>query len=313
MIRELPPGFAIGHWTEVNALTGCTVILCPPKTVGGCDVRGSSPGSRELSLLASEKTMQEVHAVLLTGGSAYGLAAADGVMKYLEEHDIGYQTPWARVPIVPAAVIFDLNIGSRNTRPKAENGYEACTMARDVVLQLGNIGAGMGATVGKWAGVETRMKGGVGYATVKEGNLLVAALAVVNAVGDVLDESGGVLAGARSKEGGWLAEKDPLRTFALANVVLQSNTTLVAIMTNARLSKVEVNRLTQRGNDGMARAIKPAHTSYDGDVVFGLSSGVLDVNFDLVAEMGAAVTADAIRSGVQHASSIQDVPACSIP
>jgi L-aminopeptidase/D-esterase-like protein len=181
------------------------------------------------------------------------------------------------------------------------------------VLHQGNVGAGMGATVGQWAGVETRMKGGIGYATVKHGNLLVAAIAVVNAVGDVLDESGKVLAGARSKEGVWLVEKDPFRTFARMKAVLQSNTTLVAIMTNARLSKVEVNRLAQRGHDGMARAIKPVHTSFDGDVVFGLSSGVMDVNFDLVAEMGAAATAEAIRNGVRHASPVKDVPASSAP
>ena len=308
MVR-LPAGFKLGHWTDTSALTGCSVILCPPKTIGGCDVRGSSPGSRELSLLASEKTMQEVHAVLLTGGSAYGLAAADGVMKYLEEHDVGYQTPWVKVPIVPAAVIFDLNIGSKDIRPTAESGYQACTSADEDPSRQGSVGAGTGATIGKWAGTDTRMKGGLGIASVLREELVVTAVAVVNAVGDVLDESGNVLAGARSKDGRWLADEDPLRTFVRGKPVLNASTTLVAILTNARLSKVEVNRLAQRGHDGMARAIKPVHTTYDGDMVFGLASGMIEANFDLVAEMGGDATAAAIRNAARFASSALNVPA----
>jgi L-aminopeptidase/D-esterase-like protein len=254
--------------------------------------------------------MQEVHALLLTGGSAFGLAAADGVMKYLEEQSIGYSTPWAKVPIVPAAVIFDLNVGSKHIRPTSESGYQACVSAVANVIEEGTVGAGTGATVGKWAGIETRMKGGIGCATLSSGDLVVAAVAVVNAVGDVLDESGKVLAGARSKEGTWLSEADPLRRFAHSKTVLQSNTTLVAILTNAKMSKVEVNRIAQRGHDGMARAIKPVHSSYDGDVVFGLASGFVSADFDLVAEMGADATAQAIRNGVRKASSVEGVIAC---
>jgi L-aminopeptidase/D-esterase-like protein len=306
-VRQLPDGFKIGHWTDKRALTGCTVILCPPKTVGGCDVRGSSPGTRELSLLGSDKTMQEVHAVLLTGGSAFGLAAADGVTKYLEEQSIGYGTPWVKVPIVPTAVVFDLNVGSKDIRPTAESGYQACASAVIETIEEGTVGAGTGATVGKWAGMETRMKGGFGCATLSSGDLVVAAVAVVNAVGDVLDESGKILAGACSKDGAWLSEADPLRSFAHSKPVVQSNTTLVAILTNAKMSKVEVNRMAQRGHDGMARAIKPVHTSYDGDVVFGLASGSYIANFDLVAEMGADAVALAIRNGVRKASSVEGI------
>ena len=306
----LPSGFSIGHWTDEQALTGCTVVLCPSKTVGGCDVRGSSPGSRELALLASEKTMQEVHAVLLTGGSAFGLAAADGVMKYLEERNIGYQTPWLKVPIVPAAVIFDLNIGSKSVRPVAESGHKACLAARPDGVDEGNVGVGTGATVGKWGGIDNRMKGGIGIASLSRDRLVVAAIAAVNSVGDVIAEDGSVLAGARNEEGIWLSELDPLRTFVLPKPSLLSNTTLVAIMTIAKLTKVEVNRLAQRGHDGMARAIKPAHTSYDGDVVFGLASGAVDAEFELVAEMGADVTAQAIRKGVRMAKSVEGAPAC---
>jgi L-aminopeptidase/D-esterase-like protein len=303
-IARLPEGFTIGHWTEPRGLTGCTVILCPPNTVGGCDVRGASPGSRELALLASEKTMQEIHAVLLTGGSSYGLAAADGVMRYLEERHIGYKTPWAIVPIVPAGVIFDLNIGSSSVRPRPDAGYDACTVASTDCSLRGNIGAGTGATVGKWAGLESRMKGGLGIASYAVQDLLVTAIAVVNAVGDVLNETGGVLAGARSPDGGWLANKDPLRTLTRTNPVPHSNTTLVAVLGNARITKVEANRLAQRAHDGMSRAITPVHTTFDGDLTFGLASGPVEVPFDLLAEIGATVTAHAIRDAVMNAASV---------
>lgn len=305
---RLPGGFLIGHWTDPQAVTGCTVILCPPNTVGGGDVRGSSPGSRELALLASDKTMQEVHAVLLTGGSAYGLAAGDGIMRYLEEHHVGYRTPWAIVPIVPAAVIFDLNVGSSTVRPGAEAGYLACARATDDCTGRGNIGAGTGATVGKWAGVESRMKGGLGIASLSQKGIDVAVVAVVNAVGDVLDERGGVLAGACSKDSRWLADGDPQRSFSRMKPVLQSNTTLVAVLTNARLTKVEANRLAQRAHDGMARAITPVHTSFDGDVTFALAAGIAEAPFDLVAETGASLTAAAIRDAVRNAASFAGIP-----
>ncbi len=305
-IAELPDGFRVGHWDDPVALTGCTVVLCPPGTVGGVEVRGSSPGSRELALLGSEKSMQEVHAVLLTGGSAYGLAAADGVMKFLEEQGIGYETPWAKVPIVPAAVVFDLNIGSHGVRPTASSGYRACGSAVPSCPSQGNVGAGMGATVGKWAGTDSRMKGGFGAASIRDADLIVSAIAVVNAVGDVLDGAGRVLAGARSREKGWLVDGEPWRKFR--RPAPQSNTTLVVIMTNARLSKVEANRLAARGNDGMARAIRPVHTSFDGDAVFALAAGGVDAPFDLVAEIAAGMVAEAIRNSVLHARSVDGAP-----
>ncbi len=304
----LPTGFTIGHWSDPVALTGCTVLLCPPGTVGGCDVRGSSPGSRELALLSSEKTMQEVHAVVLTGGSAYGLAAADGVMRFLEERNIGYQTPWVKVPIVPAAVIFDLNIGSATVRPGAAEGRAACEAASRDCSKRGNIGAGTGATVGKWGGMETRMKGGLGVASLRRDDLEITAVAVVNAVGDVLDESSRVLAGARSNDGRWLASDDPLRTFTLRRPPLQSNTTLVAILTNARIAKVDANRLAQRAHDGMARAVKPVHTSFDGDLTIALASGPVETQFDLLAEVAAEMTASAIRDAVRTAASVDGAP-----
>jgi L-aminopeptidase/D-esterase-like protein len=312
-VEYLPEGYAIGHWTDAGGLTGCTVILCPPNTVGGCDVRGNSPGSREVALLASEKSMQEVHAILLSGGSAFGLAAADGVMRFLEGRGIGYATPWARVPIVPAAVVFDLNIGSAKARPSADAGYEACLRAKREEMSMGSVGAGVGATVGKWAGPEGRMRGGLGMAHVMDGPLHVGAVAVVNAVGDVLDDQGNVLAGARNREGGWAAGEQGVRRMRLsrANPLQMANTTLVVVATNARLSKVDANRVAQRGHDGMARAIKPSHTMFDGDIVFALGGGPVEVPVDVVAEAGAEAAARAIREGVRRASPHATAPSVS--
>lgn len=300
-------GFSIGHWTDLRHCTGCTVVLCPPGTVASCDIRGNSPGSRELALLAPEKTMQAIDAILLTGGSAFGLSAADGVMKYLVEHDRGYQTPWARIPIVPAAVVFDLNLGDAQVRPDARAGYDACRSA-SAGTECGNIGAGTGATVGKWAGSETRMKGGVGASFDVTGDLSVGVIAVVNAIGDIIDVRGDVLAGARSADGIYLSAKDRLRTFAPGKVLPETNTTLVVVMTNARLSKVDALRVAQRAHDGMARAVVPVHTSHDGDVAFAAASGRVDARLDVVAEMGAALTAEAIRVAVRSAETLDGVP-----
>ena len=297
-MTTLPPGFRIGHWSDQKARTGCTVILCPPATVGSCDVRGSSPGSRELALLAVDKRMQEVHALLLTGGSAFGLAAADGVMRFLEEHDVGYQTPWGRVPIVPAAVIFDLNRGSATVRPTSESGYAAAAAASADDVAEGQVGAGTGASVGKWGGIEQSMNGGVGISSLRSGEATVTAVAVVNAVGDIIDETGTVLAGARLSDGSWRALGDPARTFLKRNPIAGTNTTLVALLTDAALTKVEANRTAQRGHDGMARAVKPVHTSFDGDALFCLASGPCQVDFDAFAESGAEAVARAIRRAV---------------
>jgi len=302
------PGFKIGHYTDVEALTGCTVILCPPKTRASCEVRGSSPGSRELALLAPDKTMQEVHAIFLTGGSAFGLAAADGVMKWLEEHKIGYETPWVKVPIVPAAVVFDLNFGDSNKRPDPEAGYKACQNASESALQEGNVGVGVGTTVGKWKGIEYRMKGGFGSSLEKTGELEVAAFAVVNAVGDVIDENGRTLAGARAEGGPFLGDQDPHRTFVRGKVLERTNTTLVVAATNANMSKVDLHRVCQRMHDGMARAITPVHTSFDGDVTFALAQNTVAGDFDLVAEIAAHLTADAIRRAVRAAKTLGGVP-----
>ncbi len=293
----IPRGFAIGHWTDAVARTGCTVVLAPPKTVGGCDVRGSSPGTRETSLLESEKKMDEVHAVLLAGGSAYGLAAADGIMKFLEERGTGYATPWGVVPIVPGAVVFDLGVGSASVRPSPASGYAAAAAASGTGIPEGSVGAGTGATVGKWAGPEFAMQGGFGVSSLERGGLIVSAASVVNALGDIIDDAGNVIAGARDARGAWRADDDALRTLWRGR--LSSNTVLVTVLTNGILTKVGANRVAMRAHDGMARAVRPVHTSYDGDTVFCLASGDVEADIDLVAEMAAQATASSIRRAVR--------------
>lgn len=302
------PGITAGHYTDFKALTGCTVVLCPDNTVGSCDIRGSAPGSRETALLDPEKTMNQVNAILLTGGSAFGLAAADGVMQYLADNDIGYKTPWVKVPIVPAAVVFDLNAGDKNVRPLPENAYAACESATAGEIERGSVGAGTGATVGKWMGPEYWMKGGVGTAEQKHNDLIVSALAVVNAIGDVYDTNGKIITGARHPDGGFWAEVEPGAMFGQAQLPLNTNTTLVIVATNAKCTKLQVYQMCRRAQTGMARAIKPAHTSHDGDCVFGLATGTQDASLDLVAEIAAEVTAEAIRDGVRTARGIGNIP-----
>jgi L-aminopeptidase/D-esterase-like protein len=250
-------------------------------------------------LLGSEKSMNEVHALLLTGGSAFGLAAADGVMQYCEEYAIGYRTPWGTVPIVPAAVIFDLNVGSPRIRPTADSGYRACKAASPDERRGGRIGAGTGTTVGKWRGMAYAMPGGIGFDASQVGDLIVAAIAVVNAIGDIRDDDGTILAGARSLDGQWLARSMSYTEALRAAHPSLTNTTLVAVMTNATLAKVDANRAAQRMHDGFARAIKPVHTTHDGDVSFVLASGQVNAPFEVVAESAADVSAAAIRNAVR--------------
>ncbi len=302
MITNVPE-IKVGHYTDEINITGCTVILCPPNTTASCDVRGSSPGSRELALLAPDKQMQEVHAILLSGGSAFGLGAANGVMKYLVERNTGYKTPWALVPIVPSAIIFDLNIGSSAIFPTQENAYNACENA-STEFEQGSVGVGTGAIVGKWNGLETAMKGGVGTASVKIGDTVVGAIAVVNAIGDVVDRDGTIIAGARS-EGKFLGENERLLRFTYERLLTRNtNTTLVVVASNAKLNKTDTYRVAQRAHDGMSRAIVPCHTTFDGDVTFALSTGIVSAPIDLVAEMGAEATSEAIRNAVRFAKGL---------
>jgi L-aminopeptidase/D-esterase-like protein len=302
-------GFKVGHATDEENHTGCTAILCPEHTTGSVDVRGPAPGSRETALLAPDKPNHFVNAVLLTGGSAFGLAAADGVMRYLKERKIGHPTPIMPIPIVPAAVVFDVGFNMGQRQPDAEMGYAACEQAGIGEIEQGNIGVGAGVSVGKWAGFTHMMKSGVGVAGVAVDELVVNAVAVTNAVGDVVEADGSVLAGARKEGGGWLVEDHPLRYISPERMPLPgTNTTLVAVWTNARLSRPEVSRMAQRAHDGMAMAIRPIHTSHDGDTAFALASGIVKAPYDLVANAAAEMTAQAIRNSVRFSTSLPFAP-----
>lgn len=298
-------GLQIGHATVEESLTGCTVFLCPEGTVGGVDVRGPAPGSREVALLGIDKPVHYVNAVVLAGGSAFGLAAADGVMRYCEERGIGHKTLIKSIPIVPAAIIYDLFLTQGQAFPTSETGYTACLNARASDIAQGNAGAGVGATVGKWSDKGGIMKGGFGLASYSEGDLVVGAAAVVNAIGDVVAKDGRVLAGSRNPAGGWMVDSDPFRRFPDAPPVqLGTNTTLVVVYTNAKLDKVETNRVAQRAHDGLAIAIRPVHSTHDGDIAFTLATGKVDAGFDVVASIAVEMVSEAIRNSVRNALSV---------
>lgn len=267
-------GLRVGHDTDRAAGTGCTVVLYEAGAVGGVDVRGAAPGTRETDLLRPENLVAEVHAVLLAGGSAFGLDAATGVMRYLAERDRGFLTGHGRVPIVPAAVLYDLGLGRPDVRPDADSGYRACLAASDGLPIEGSVGAGTGATVGKAGGPETAMKGGLGTAAVRLGNgVTVGALVAVNAFGDVIDpEQVALLAGARNA-GGWLDSVELVRQGLPPGGFAGASTTLAVVATDAALDKARAQRVAQMAHDGFARTIRPAHTMFDGDVVFVLATG----------------------------------------
>jgi L-aminopeptidase/D-esterase-like protein len=301
-------GIAVGHTQDVEALTGCTVVLCPPEgAVAGGVVRGYAPGTRETALLKPGMLVGRVHALLLTGGSAYGLAAADGVMRYLEERGIGYDAGAARVPIVPGAVLFDLAFGSATVRPDAAMGYAAALAAQAPGLEQGNAGAGMGATVGKLAGMSQAMKGGLGTASLRQGDLVVGAIVAVNALGNVVDPTTGqIIAGTRSTVAGkWV---DVLGTDGYAPPTLAGNTVIGVLATNARLDVAEANRLAHSGHDGLARVVRPAHTLYDGDTLFAVATCQVDANPVTLTEMAAVAMARAIINAVTEALPVGGLP-----
>ncbi len=275
--------FKIGHYTDLKNATGCTVILPPADAVVSASVQGASPGTRELSLLSPEKKIESIHALLLTGGSAYGLGAANGIMTYLSENNIGYQTNYGVVPIVPAAVIFDLNIGSAKSYPREAEAVKAVESAEFNNSSSGNIGAGSGATVGKWSGIESAMKGGLGIASNKHGDFRCSVLSVVNAVGDIIDEKGRIIAGALDENGTFLAQDRLQKRWGKPVVGLADNTILIAVMINGNFTKNQLYYLSQRAHYGIAKCVEPSHTSYDGDTVFVLSKREVDINIDAAA------------------------------
>lgn len=310
------PGIRVGHATNLEAITGCTVVLCEEGMVGGVDQRGGAPGTRETDLLRPMHLVSEVHAILLTGGSAFGLDAAGGVMSYLESRGKGYKVgvPEAPVvPIVPAAVLFDLGIGDGRVRPDAAMGRAACEAATDGPVDEGCVGAGTGATVGKLFGPGFEMKGGIGTASMDlGGGLRVGAIVAVNAVGDVIDPQGQIIAGARKPpQGQHMADTlNSLRSpLVKAATRLFGSTVIGVVATNARLTKEETNKLAQMAHNGLARSIRPAHLMMDGDTIFALASGHRSASVNLVGAYAAEVMAQAIVRAVRAAVSLGGRPA----
>lgn len=310
-------GLKVGHHTLRQRPTGCTVILAEAGAVAGVDVRGGAPGTRETDLLNPINTVQQVHAIVLSGGSAYGLDTATGVMRYLEERNIGFPIAGGVVPIVPAAILFDLGVGNGKIRPDASCGYAAAEAATTDAVAEGTIGAGTGATVGKLGGRGSKaMKGGIGSASIELRNgLVVAALVAVNAVGNVVDPTtGDTIAGARTANGsGFVDIRAMLRRPRNADAEpgpLQ-NTTLAVVATNAPLTKLQATRIAERAHDGYGRAIYPAHLSMDGDAIFALGTGTWTdtPDADQIGSLAADVVADAIVRAVRAATSVAGIPA----
>lgn len=303
------PNIRVGHDTNLEAGTGCTVIICDTSAVGGIDVRGGAPATRETDLLRPLNMVEGVHAILLTGGSAFGLDAASGVMRYLAERNIGFDVGVAKVPIVPAAAIFDLGFGSASVRPDAGAGYRACEQATSDPVAQGNIGAGTGATVGKLLGPGFMMKGGLGSASMRmDDGTLVGAIVAVNALGDVIDpQTQQVIAGTRNPMGGFIAS-NPF-----------GNTTIAVVATSASLSKDSANKVAQMAHNGLAQAIRPAHTMFDGDTVFALALGTASqvgttqataaLQVSIIGAAAATTLARAIIKAVRNATELHGVPA----
>ena len=311
------PGLKVGHSTLSERLTGCTVVLAEGGAVGGVDVRGGAPGTREIALLDPVNSVQVVHAVVLSGGSAFGLDAASGVVRYLDERGIGVRVGPVAVPIVVGAILFDLTVGDDpSIRPDADCGYSAATHASTETSAEGNIGAGAGATVGKLRGLARAMKGGTGTASITtESGLTVAAIVAVNSVGDIIDPAtGSVIAGVRTADGRSLADaRVLLRTDPSNEPDSGANTTIGVVATNATLTKAEATKVAQMAQDGLARAIYPAHTPGDGDTVFSLAMGTFSgtASVSTIGALAADVMAEAIIRAVRAATGIPGIPAAA--
>ncbi len=297
-------GFSVGHAQDLTAATGCTVILCEEGAVAGVDVRGGAPGTRETDLLNPVNGVEKIHAVLLAGGSAFGLDAAAGVMQYLEARRVGFDVKVTKVPIVCGAVLFDLAIGNHRIRPDKEMGYRACLNATNKECPEGNVGAGTGATVGKLLGMGRAMKSGLGTAGLQVGDLKVGALVAVNCLGDVADpRSGRILAGLLSEDLTTFSntEETMAKDYKGQKNPFESNTTIGVIVTNARLSKAQANKLASMAHNGYARTIRPCHTMLDGDTIFALGRGTVDADLSAVGMLSAKVMEEAVTRAVKSA------------
>jgi len=305
-------GIKVGHFTESRRPTGCTVILAEEGAVAGVDVRGAAPGTRETDLLNPINTVQQVHAIMLSGGSAFGLDTATGAMRFLEDRGIGFNVGVARVPIVPAAILFDLGVGDPKIRPDAEAGYKACKAATTSAPAEGNVGAGAGATVGKLFGMSRAMKSGIGTSAIKLEGITVGAIVAVNAVGDVFDPATGkVIAGARTKDGKSLVNTMAalIRGESIPPLLAGAATTIGVVATDAVLTKAQASKVAQMAHDGLARAINPVHTAYDGDTIFALATGKSKpANTTLIGALAAEVVAQAVVRAVRAARGIAGLP-----
>lgn len=309
-------GIKVGHFTDARRPTGCTVILTEDGAVGGVDVRGAAPGTRETDLLNPINSVQTVHAIMLSGGSAFGLDAATGAMRYLDERGIGVSVGVARVPIVPAAILFDLGVGDPKIRPDAEAGYKACKAAATSAPVEGNVGAGAGATVGKLFGMSRAMKSGIGTSAIKLDGITVGAIVAVNAVGDVFDPTTGkVIAGARTKDGRSLVDTMAalLRGESFPPLLAGTATTIGVVATDVVLTKVQASKVAQMAHDGLARTINPVHTAYDGDTIFALatSKSLKQANVTLIGALAAEAVAQAVVRAVRASRGIAGLPSVS--
>lgn len=310
-------GIQVGHYTDREHGTGCTVVLCEAGAVGGVDVRGSAPGTRETDLLRPTNHVSEVHAVVLSGGSAFGLDAASGVVRYLAERDIGYQAGPIKVPIVPAAILFDIGIAMHRVHPSADDGYQACLNASTNPVAEGSAGAGTGATVAKLLGWERSMMGGIGTASIDLGDgTVVGAIMAVNAGGGIYEpDTGTLVAGPRNDDGTMVDPMEALLSpdYVDARTLFGTNTTIGVVATNSVLTKEQANKLASIAHDGLALAVRPAHTMRDGDTIFALGTGELDQPADMLRLGAAAVTcvSRAIIRGVRQATGREGIPSVS--
>ncbi|MFW5787358.1 MAG: P1 family peptidase [Bacillota bacterium] len=297
-------GIMVGNAENSKAGTGCTVAICPEGATAGVDVRGGAPGTREISLLSPEKMIQKIHAILLTGGSAYGLDAASGVMEYLSEKNIGYGVGNIKVPIVPGAVLFDLVVGSNEIRPDSQMGYQACQSAGESSIEQGNIGAGTGATIGKYGKPERAMKGGLGFKAFQVGELKVGALVVVNCLGDIYDpEEGRIIAGSLDENGLTANSIDDIVKDFNKKEQNFGNTTLGIVFTNGKITKTEANKIASIAHNGYGQTIIPSHTNFDGDTIFVMATGKVESNLELMNLLAVKSVAGAVLNGVKQATS----------
>jgi L-aminopeptidase/D-esterase-like protein len=309
-------GIKVGHFTDTRRPTGCTVLLFEKGATAGVDVRGSAPGTRETDLLNPINTVQQIQAILLSGGSAYGLDAASGVVRYLEEHGLGFHVGEVVVPIVPAAILYDLGVGDPKIRPTADSGYKACQAASGGKIAEGNVGAGAGATVGKMFGMKAAMKSGIGTASVRVGDtgIVVGAIVAVNAVGDVVNpRTGKIIAGARKPDASGFMDTMARIRGGYRVEASGSNTTIGVVATNVALDKTQMTKIAQMAHDGLARTVYPVHTPGDGDAIFAAATGAISKRADhgAIGALAADVMAQAVLRAVMNARGLAGLPSYS--